>query len=43
MDVIASDFLAGAILSWAMPLCLLIGITIWWLLILRRGSRDEKR
>ena len=41
MDVIASDFLAGSILSWAMPICLLIAITIWFVVIVRRRSRDE--
>jgi hypothetical protein len=41
MDVTAS-FLDGAILSWALPLALLISITIWWLIVLRRrGSQDE--
>ena len=40
MDVIASDFLAGSILSWAMPICLLIAITIWYVVIMRRRSRD---
>jgi cytochrome c-type biogenesis protein CcmH/NrfF len=40
MDVTAS-FLSGAILSWALPLALLIAITIWWVLILRRRSSDE--
>ena len=41
MDVTAS-FLDGAILSWALPLALLISITIWWLLVLRRrDSQDE--
>jgi cytochrome c-type biogenesis protein CcmH/NrfF len=41
MDVTAS-FLDGAILSWALPLALLVGITIWWLLVLRRrDSQDE--
>lgn len=39
MDVIAS-FLAGAILGWAMPLVLLIAITIWWTITVRRRSRD---
>ncbi len=39
MDVIAS-FLSGAILSWAIPLVLLIGITIWWVVVLRRRSSD---
>ncbi len=40
MDVIAS-FLAGSILSWAMPICLLIAITIWYVVIVRRRSGDE--
>jgi cytochrome c-type biogenesis protein CcmH/NrfF len=40
MDVTAS-FLEGAILSWALPLALLIGITIWWLMVVRRRSDDE--
>lgn len=41
MDVIASDFLAGSILSWAMPICLLIVVTIWYSVIVRRRSRDD--
>jgi cytochrome c-type biogenesis protein CcmH/NrfF len=40
MDVTAS-FLEGAILSWALPLALLVGITIWWLVVLRRRSSDD--
>jgi cytochrome c-type biogenesis protein CcmH/NrfF len=40
MDVTAS-FLAGAILSWALPIALLLAITIWWLVIVRRRSSDE--
>jgi cytochrome c-type biogenesis protein CcmH/NrfF len=40
MDVTAS-FLSGAILSWALPLALLIGITIWWLVVLRRRSSGD--
>ncbi len=40
MDVIAS-FLAGAILSWALPLGLLVAVTLWWLVILRRRSSDD--
>ena len=39
MDVIAS-FLAGSILSWAMPICLLIAITIWYVAVVRRRSGD---
>ena len=40
MDVIASDFLAGSILSLAMPIGLLIAITIWYVAVVRRRSRD---
>ena len=41
MDVSAS-FLDGASLSWALPLALLVSVTIWWLLVLRRrDSQDE--
>ena len=40
MDVTAS-FLSGAILSWALPLALLIAITIWWIVVLRRRSSDD--
>ncbi len=40
MDLISS-FLAGAILGWALPIALLVAITIWWLVILRRRSGEE--
>jgi cytochrome c-type biogenesis protein CcmH/NrfF len=40
MDLTAS-FLAGSILGWALPIVLLIAITIWWLVVVRRGSSDE--
>jgi cytochrome c-type biogenesis protein CcmH/NrfF len=40
MDLTAS-FLAGAVLSWALPLALLVAVTIWWLLVLRRRSGDD--
>jgi cytochrome c-type biogenesis protein CcmH/NrfF len=40
MDVTAS-FLAGAILGWALPIALLIAITIWWVAIVRRRSSDD--
>lgn len=40
MDVTAS-FNTGAILSLVLPLALLIGITIWWLVVLRRRSGDQ--
>lgn len=40
MDVTAS-FLAGSILTLVLPVALLIAITIWWLVVLRRRSSDE--
>lgn len=40
MDVTGS-FLEGAILTWAVPLALLVAITIWWLVVLRRRSSDD--
>jgi hypothetical protein len=39
MDVIAS-FLEGSILGLAMPIVLLIAVTIWWVIAVRRRSRD---
>ena len=41
MDVTAT-FLAGAILSWALPLALLIVVTIWWVwLVWGRDSEES--
>ncbi|HUJ56715.1 MAG TPA: hypothetical protein VLW49_12080 [Gaiellaceae bacterium] len=40
MDVTGS-FLAGAILGWALPLCLLITILVWWIVTLRRRSNED--
>jgi hypothetical protein len=41
MDLIAT-FLEGAILSWALPLALLIIVTIWWVgLVWFRGDQDD--
>jgi len=37
MDVTAS-FLAGSILGLAIPIALLIAITIWWTIAVRRRS-----
>ncbi len=36
MDVIATDFLAGSILSLVLPVGLLVAVGIWWMTILRR-------
>ena len=41
MDVMASHFLAGAILTWALPIALLLAIGVYWTLLLRRRSRGE--
>lgn len=40
MDVTAS-FLSGAILSWALPLALLVAILIWWTVVLRRRGGED--
>ena len=40
MDVTAS-LLSAELLTWAVPLALLIAILIWWMVVLRRrGSED---
>jgi hypothetical protein len=38
MDLIATDFLTGSILSLVVPVGLLLAVGIWWATILRRGS-----
>jgi cytochrome c-type biogenesis protein CcmH/NrfF len=40
MDLIASSYLAGSILSWALPIGLLVIVGIWWMVILRRRGSD---
>jgi hypothetical protein len=40
MDVTAS-FLAGSILGLVLPLALLIGIRVWWMIVLRRRSDED--
>jgi cytochrome c-type biogenesis protein CcmH/NrfF len=40
MDVTAS-FLAGALLSWALPIALLAAVCIWWATILRRRHGED--
>lgn len=43
--VLASHFLAAAILSWALPIALLVAVGIYWSLLLRRraaGARTGK-
>jgi cytochrome c-type biogenesis protein CcmH/NrfF len=39
--VIAGHFLAGAILTWALPIGLLTIIGLYWTLVLRRSDFDE--
>ena len=41
MDVMAAHFLAGSLLTWAMPIGLLIVIAVWWSVLLKRRSRGE--
>ncbi|HEY2182321.1 MAG TPA: hypothetical protein VGH09_11665 [Solirubrobacteraceae bacterium] len=38
---IASDFLAGSILSLALPLGVLIAVAIWYVVVLRRGAGER--
>ena len=43
--ILASHFLAGSLLTWAMPIGLLLAIAIYWTLLLRRraaGARTGK-
>ena len=40
MDVTAS-FLAGALLSWALPIGLLAAVCVYWAVILRRHPHDS--
>jgi cytochrome c-type biogenesis protein CcmH/NrfF len=37
MDVIASSFLAGSILSWALPVGLVVVFVVWWIALARRS------
>jgi cytochrome c-type biogenesis protein CcmH/NrfF len=40
MDVTAA-YLSAEILTWALPLGLLIAVTIWWVVVLRRRSSSD--
>jgi cytochrome c-type biogenesis protein CcmH/NrfF len=40
MDVTAS-FLAGSLLSWALPIGLLAAVLVYWAVILRRRSGGD--
>jgi hypothetical protein len=37
MDLTAS-FLSGSLLSWALPIALLLAVCVWWGAILRKSS-----
>ena len=41
MDVMAAHFLAGSLLTWAMPIGLLIIVAVWWSVLLKRRSNGE--
>jgi cytochrome c-type biogenesis protein CcmH/NrfF len=38
MDLIASHFLAGSVLSWALPIAVLIAVAVYWVVLLRRSD-----
>ena len=42
MELVVATFLAGAILTWALPIALLAVIGIYWLIVLRRRGFDEE-
>jgi cytochrome c-type biogenesis protein CcmH/NrfF len=41
-QVVASHFLAGAILTWALPIGVLVVIGIYWAVVLRRRGFDKE-
>jgi cytochrome c-type biogenesis protein CcmH/NrfF len=41
-QVIAAHFLAGAILSWALPVGLLALVGLYWWFVLRKSDLDEE-
>lgn len=42
MNLLAAHFLAGAILSWAMPVVFLILVGAYWTVLLRRRSSGAR-
>jgi len=38
---IASDFLAGSILTLVLPLGVLIAVVVWYIVVLRRGAGER--
>jgi cytochrome c-type biogenesis protein CcmH/NrfF len=41
MDLTASHFLAGSLLTWAMPIGLLLLVGLWWTVLMKRRSGGE--
>jgi cytochrome c-type biogenesis protein CcmH/NrfF len=41
MDLIAAHFLAGSLLTWAMPIGLLLLVGLWWTVLMKRRSGGE--
>ena len=39
----SSDFLTSGILSWAVPIALVLGVCAWWGIVLARRALDEGR
>jgi cytochrome c-type biogenesis protein CcmH/NrfF len=42
MTVVAAHFLAGSLLTWAMPIGLLVIVGLYWALLLRRRSAGAR-
>ena len=40
--IVVSDFLTAAILTWALPIGLLIVIGLYWALVLRKSDLDDE-
>jgi cytochrome c-type biogenesis protein CcmH/NrfF len=41
MSVLLADFQTGAILSWVLPLVVLLGVVIWLVASLRREEKER--
>ncbi len=41
-QVLIADFLTGAILTWALPIGLLMIVGLYWWLVLRKGDLDDE-
>jgi cytochrome c-type biogenesis protein CcmH/NrfF len=42
MSFVIADFLAGAILTWALPIALLVIVGLYWALVLSRTDLSEE-